>query len=58
MWVYRNGEISHSSAASKGPIHAIQGLYVNWRELSFSMSECKDKVYPSKGGADAFLDLN
>lgn len=47
MWVYRYGEISHSSAASEGPIHVIQGLYVNWREPSFSMSECKDKVYLS-----------
>lgn len=34
MWVYRYGEISHSSAVSEGTIHAIQGLYVNWRELA------------------------
>ena len=32
MWVYRYGEISYSSAVSEGTIHAIQGLYVNWRE--------------------------
>lgn len=35
MWVYRYGEISYSSAVSEGTIHAIQGLYVNWRELYF-----------------------
>ena len=44
MWVYRNGEISHSSAASEGPIHVIQGLYVNWREPIFSLPRCKSEV--------------
>lgn len=37
MWVYRYGEISHSSAVSEGTIHAIQGLYINWREPILSL---------------------
>ena len=40
MWVYRYGEISYSSAVSEGTIHAIQGLYVNWREPIFSLLKC------------------
>mgnify|MGYP000431241485 FL=1 len=44
MWVYRYGEISHSLAASEGPIHVIQGLYVNWREPIFSLPRCKSEV--------------
>ena len=46
MWVYRYGEISHSSAASERPVHAIQGLCVNWREPAFSLFKCKSKVCP------------
>lgn len=41
MWVYRHGEISHTSAVSERPVHAIQGFQVNRGEPVSSASLCK-----------------
>ena len=35
MWVYRYGEISHSSAVSEGTIHAIQDCTSTGESLYF-----------------------
>lgn len=41
MWVYRYGEISHTSAVSERTVHAIQGFQVNSGEPVSSTSLCK-----------------
>lgn len=41
MWFYCYGEISHTSAVSERPVHAIQGLQVNRGEPVSSASLCK-----------------
>ena len=41
MWVYRHGEISHTSAVSERPVHAIQGFQVNRGEPVSSVFQCK-----------------
>ena len=41
MWVYRYGEISHTSAVSERTVHAIQGFQVNRGEPISSASLCK-----------------
>lgn len=38
---YRHGEISHTSAVSERPVHAIQGFQVNRGEPVSSASLCK-----------------
>ena len=38
MWVYRYGEISHTSAVSERTVHAIQGFQVNRGEPVSSTS--------------------
>ena len=41
MWVYRHGEISHTSAVSERPVHAIQGFQVNRGEPVSSTSSVR-----------------
>ena len=41
MWVYRYGEISHTSAVSERTVHAIQGFQVNRGEPVSSTTLCK-----------------
>ena len=41
MWVYRYGEISHTSAVSERTVHAIQGFQVNRGEPVSSTSMSK-----------------
>ena len=45
MWVYRQGEISHSLAASEGPIHVITRIVCQLeRAYIFSALEKKSRV--------------
>ena len=41
MWVYRYGEISHTSAVSERTVHAIQGFQVNRGEPVSSTSSVR-----------------
>mgnify|MGYP007039988120 CR=1 FL=1 len=46
MWVYRQGEISHSLAASEGPIHVITRIVCQLeRAYIFSALEKKGAEY-------------